>query len=1363
MITGAGFKKVFISVYIIVLTMCLSAQKKYALPVSNSLYELQIEDGILRGKLKIQSFNIKPTEHSYEKFLEFVLPGSFSSAVPGKPDLPVFSKLVELPSSEAPLFNYEILDSVVFDLNGDFPGYLIMPYTPSAAKRTVPEPNDNVDILDSDLYFSEGNNEIVEMDYVGRMRGVNISRIQLNPFRYDTGTGKLTVYFNIAFSLDVHSEQAYAGKSLSAPFNNILGSLVRDESLTYKKKLISEQPLSMVILSDSQFRDALKPLVTWKQRKGFRVIEAYTSDPEVGASNASIKAYLQNLYDNPPGGMAPPSYLLIAGDVEHVPLSQDAGQITDLYYTTFDGEDDYLPEMFNGRISVKNDTQLTAVVDKILMYEQFGFPDPSFLARSILIAGYDGSYAPVHGNGQIRYASGYYLNPDNGINASIYLHPEAASQDHVILEDISQGAALVNYTGHGEYYGWLDPAFRMGNIDTMKNIHKYGLMIGNGCSTNQFNLSTKDCFAEAVLKVKDRGAIGYIGCTNDSYWDEDYYWSVGVGEITSDPIYEETTYGYYDKVFHHGDEPVADWAPSMGEMIFAGNMTVQESTTSRKKYYWEIYQLMGDPSLVPWFRVPDNPPVQHPGSIPMGTSGFGILASPYDYVAVSADGQLITAAHTDKFGQLYLSIPDTIRSDELEIVVTGDHRQPYIDTIEFINPQLPFLELIDHEIVSESVEADGMISQGESFSLDISLANKGGQGTGGFALLAFSNNDFIEFEDSLLQISEILPGDTAQLPSAFKMRINGIVDDQEPFTIGLRQLEDTLNNVVYIKGRVFAPEFVSGGIRWNDGPYGNGNGIIDPGERIAFSWTVMNHGTYRSDSLILLTDPGLDDIFTALNFSKQNRIASLQSGEYNFDAVVIDDLREGVLNKVPLNIGDGARQLPDTLYLVTGRFVEDFSTGDLTRFHWTNGPDGWQPDSVFYRQAPFSLRSGPIDHGGESTISMEIYLQEPDTMRFDYKVSSESGYDFLRFIVDSSLVDRWSGYSGWKTYSHLLDSGNHLIQWRYTKDGNTTRGEDAAWIDNIIFPKNSFSGRDIGIRRLVAPVDSRSLGKNEKIRLLISNTGSDTIPSFIADVKVDSGAWDEATYNESLLPGDEVIVEFPGVVDMSMIGDYKVYARLVVEDDQYPGNDSSSFVIRHYSYPDLAIETIGADSVKGIYHSVMLRLTNKGNVPLSSFNYVLRVGEMQNFDTLPINLDPGEFAEINLNLIDSSMHDLASGWYQYLIQSVPDSLNENNSVTGSFYWQVLGAGLVKGDLFKVYPNPTKGMVQIRLPGHLSLPGKLDIFNATGTKLYTKSLNSNLVVLDITSMLKESGLYFFRVSDQLNNQIGGHAVIIYMAE
>ena len=64
-------------------------------------------------------------------------------------------------------------------------------------------------------------------------------------------------------------------------------------------------------------------------------------------------------------------------------------------------------------------------------------------------------------------------------------------------------------------------------------------MIGNCCQSNAFDVSV--CFGEALLRENNKGAVGYIGGSNNTYWDEDYWWAVGnTSNITSNPNYIST-------------------------------------------------------------------------------------------------------------------------------------------------------------------------------------------------------------------------------------------------------------------------------------------------------------------------------------------------------------------------------------------------------------------------------------------------------------------------------------------------------------------------------------------------------------------------------------------------------------------------------------------------------------------------------------------------------------------------------------------------------------------------------------------------------------------------------------------------------
>ena len=46
------------------------------------------------------------------------------------------------------------------------------------------------------------------------------------------------------------------------------------------------------------------------------------------------------------------------------------------------------------------------------------------------------------------------------------------------------------------------------------------------------NLMCPVCFGEGLLRANNKGAVGYIGGSNNTYWDEDFWWAVGNGSIS---------------------------------------------------------------------------------------------------------------------------------------------------------------------------------------------------------------------------------------------------------------------------------------------------------------------------------------------------------------------------------------------------------------------------------------------------------------------------------------------------------------------------------------------------------------------------------------------------------------------------------------------------------------------------------------------------------------------------------------------------------------------------------------------------------------------------------------------------------------
>ncbi|NJK96811.1 MAG: hypothetical protein HC905_19520 [Bacteroidales bacterium] len=362
-------------------------------------------------------------------------------------------------------------------------------------------------------------------------------------------------------------------------------------------------------MSDRIFETALSPFIAHKENLGYNVIVGYTDEPNVGNTTTSIHDYLEALYNNPPVGISPPHYVLLVGDIAQIPAYSAGWHVTDLYY--FDYTSDNIPDVFYGRFSATDTSELMPQINKTIQYELNNMPDPSYQYKAVLVAGHDwAGHDLTFGNGQINYANDYYFNSSKGITSNKYLQPEPSGANYSanIISNINAGVGFANYTAHCSPNGWADPSFTVSNIASLTNTNKYGLWVGNCCLSNKFDVD--ECFGEAALRAENRGAVGYIGGSNSTYWDEDYWWGVGFKTVTAHPVFEKNHLGVYDRLFHTYTETSSDWYSTQGQLIVGGNLAVEESTSGRKLYYWEIYHLMGDPSLnirfVPEVDCQDN-------------------------------------------------------------------------------------------------------------------------------------------------------------------------------------------------------------------------------------------------------------------------------------------------------------------------------------------------------------------------------------------------------------------------------------------------------------------------------------------------------------------------------------------------------------------------------------------------------------------------------------------------------------------------------------------------------------------------------------------------------------------------------------
>lgn len=676
-----------------------------------------------------------------QEFVELIVPGLKKSMNYGSPKLPLISKLIEMPEGanyEIEILSYKEKEYNITELTGNINP--IIPSLPSVSKSQNEVNFElNQSVYNMDEYYSTGEPTIKGL---GKLRGVNMARLSIPVFSYNPVKNILKVKYDLKVKVNftggnkaksIAEKQKYYSPVFTADYNKIFNykpSQTKDEFQNF--------PIKYVIVSDPAFESALQEFVNWKTRKGFHVIEAYTDNPEVGNTFASIKSYLQGLYTSATADDPAPSYVLFVGDVAQIPntLIEGSGwtddHVTDLYYCEYDGGNSFYPDVYYGRLSAESVSELEPQLAKILRYEKFLMSDPSYLDEVMLVAGVDQNMAPTYGNGQINYGTANYYNTAHGLTVHTYLYgsgsPVTSDDDAAegeILQHFSNGVGLYNYTAHCVPDGPQDPEFTRADVEALTNTDKFGIMIGNCCLSNKFD--DDDCFGEKIMQAPEKGVVSYIGASNSTYWDEDYWWGVGAtSEISVNPTYAESGIGTYDGLWHENGEDQLNWYVTTGQMVHCGNLAVTEAGSEDEEYYWQIYHVTGDPSLMPYSYVPDELTANYTEVQVIGINSLTVNTEPGALVALSMNNVLFDSKIADATGEAILEFNPINNVGTADVVVTKQNYAPYIGTVDIVtsgnsyditmysveNPQTSYNCVVDMEprVVIKNYGSEQIIS-----------------------------------------------------------------------------------------------------------------------------------------------------------------------------------------------------------------------------------------------------------------------------------------------------------------------------------------------------------------------------------------------------------------------------------------------------------------------------------------------------------------------------------------------------------------------------------------------------------------------------------------------------------------------------
>ncbi len=658
-------------------------------------------------------------------FSEIAIEGTYASGEIGTPQLPASHQLLAVPFGATPSVNVINYSTTDYSL-ADYGINTILPHQPSVRKDQRPEEVEFVYNAAAYQTRSLATAPQASIEMQGTLRGVQVGSLVINPVSYNAATNTLRVFNNIEVEVRFDgADRAETERMLLNTYSPYF-DIVYKQFFNYRQIMdvyddhpdLMAYPVNMIVVAPEDYISTLQPWLNWKTQKGFYINLVTTA--QAGGNYNAIRSYVQNLYNTGVSQGNTPTFLVLVGDVAQVPntMGTFTQKVTDLYYGSVDG--DYFPDMFYSRMSAENTSQLTAVINKILQYEQYTMPDPSYLSNVTLIAGWDSYWTPRVGAPTINYATTYYYNTEHGFN-EVHSHVNQ-SQYPGCYNALSTGVGFVNYTAHGDNNMWYQPQLNNTGVNQLTNTDKYFLAMGNCCLSGNFGHSSA-CFGEAMIRAENKAAYSYIGSCPNTYWYEDYYFGVGATNVFNQtPSLTNSATGVYDGIW------MDDTYNTVSSIVFLGNLAVCYASTggyqtsSSPTYYWQAYHVLGDGSIMPYRVQPTPNNVSHASTFPVGATYFQVNAQEGSYVAISQNNTLKGVALVPASGSVNVPVSG-VTSGQVRIVVTKPQRQPYIQDITVGNPQTYTINVSANPSNAGNVSGGGTYNEGTYCSVMATPAN----------------------------------------------------------------------------------------------------------------------------------------------------------------------------------------------------------------------------------------------------------------------------------------------------------------------------------------------------------------------------------------------------------------------------------------------------------------------------------------------------------------------------------------------------------------------------------------------------------------------------------------------------------------
>jgi hypothetical protein len=788
----------------------------------------------------------------------------------------------------------------------------------------------------------------------------------------------------------------------------------------------------MLIISHGEFIESMAPFVEWKKQCGIptEIVDVAELGGTVEIGSRIREEYYSNAL----------RYVLLVGDIAQVPSPVRSGGKSDPSYGYIEGNDAY-PEVQVGRFSAETVADVQTQVQRILDYEKAS--SGNHFSRVIGIGSQEG---PGDDN-EMDYEHIRNMHTDlldySFTNAAEFFEGSQGGNDAAgdpsaeeLAAELNAGAGLVLYTGHGSSQSFATTGFSNADINNLSNQSTLPLIWAVACVNGEFDNGT--CFAETWMRKSQNnqpaGAASVFMSSINQSWDPPMCAQDEMVDVLAEL---NSTNGIR----------------TYGGISLSGCMQMNDEYGSAGDEMTDTWHIFGDPSLLVRTQTPLQMMVSHSSSVPIGISQLNVNVDVENArVALLQDGNLLASGIVS--GGICTLTFDAIAAPlPLQVSVTAFNRIPYQGNIDVILPDGPFMIYNSNSVNDAASNNNQLADYNENFFLNVTASNVGNGYPGPLTGILTENSPFVTITGQSECVFYPVDNTTYYASNdCYSVQVVDGVADGTIVQFNLQLTSESGNQwSINIPLVLHAPEIQVPYFQFTE-LSGNGNGRADAGEQIRIRIPNENVGSSASASGTATLSHGSPSLQTLAENLSPNAIevGSVELISFEYQIPQDFDVPSSIL--FTYNANFGAYNAALTFTLPVGERIEDFEN-TLPENLWLSGGDApWTEDNVVVYEGMQSMKSGLIADNGLSVLELSGDVSENGEIGFSFKVSTEDGYDFLRFYVDDLEYGAWSGLVDWQEVSYPIAAGSHTFRWAYEKDDIVAANADAAWIDFVRLP-----------------------------------------------------------------------------------------------------------------------------------------------------------------------------------------------------------------------------------------------------------------------------------------------------------------------